>query len=283
MSRGHAWRKITDSQLAATFTISHNSWPNWRTFIQGSWIDCQDEGGGISSYALHSRQLRIVINVHLYKQRDHIDNGTTLFYFSFLCFRKKRKKLFLRGVTQKVCSPPNENSRRFKTKNKKMGVAVGWLVVFFFFFSACISQINTPGALLVAIECSTSLITIAHYMQFIVNVSTRIEREMSGRCARNVRLAATMHTNESVYRNARNRFGYQRIRQQLGRERNSIWPELCSSTEGMNYFWFDFVFSLLHATDYGWYGSSLRPATPNIFGSVSKWQEPRAVLCTEFH
>jgi hypothetical protein len=124
-------------------------------------------------------------------------------------------------------------------KNKIMGVAVGWLL-FFFVFSACISQINTPGALLVATECSTSLITIAHYMQFIVNVSTRIEREMSGRCARNVRLAAaTMHTNESVHIGTR-ATGSVTSTRQLGRERNSIWPGLCSYTEGMNYFWFDF-------------------------------------------
>lgn len=143
----------------------------------------------------------------IYKQRDDIDNGTTLFYFFFSFFRKKRKKLFLRGVTQKVCSPSNENSRRSKTKNKKKGV---WPLF------------NTPGALLAATECSTSLITIAHYMQFIVNVSTRIEREMSGRCARNVRLAAaTMHTNESVHIGTR-ATGSVTSTRQLGRERNSI-------------------------------------------------------------
>ncbi len=130
-------------------------------------------------------------------------------------------------------------------------------------------------------------------MQFIVNVSTRIEREMSGRCARNVRLAAaTMHTNESIYRNARNRFVRLPALDNWGV--SGILFDRGYAVIQTEWIIFDLIFFLsptlffllfspinkksaadmLQADYMAGYGSSLRPATPNIFGSVSKWQEP---------
>lgn len=155
----------------------------------------------------------------IYKQRDDIDNGTTLFYFFFSFFRKKKERNYFYVASLKKSVHLQTKIPDGPKQNKKKGV---WPLF------------NTPGALLAATECSTSLITIAHYMQFIVNVSTRIEREMSGRCARNVRLAAaTMHTNESVHIGTR-ATGSVTSTRQLGRERNSIWPGLCSYTDARN-------------------------------------------------